>query len=260
LAEDPDISKIMLGFLDYYVRRCPTVLCQSFRESANLAESAFPQRHSFHCRDRKAEKILNPILVDAVIDALGPRIPDARQRAMDVLRQERGLVEKEINLLEPAYWCSAYSQREFKRESVGYFKALSPETTFHIPSQAGQGVRLTIVLRTRRRSGVAGNVRIEMNGRHVAQLEQLMDWQTHVLEIGPDVMVDGFNLLRMQWPPPDWPGPEQLPRIADALESAREADLYPLYGEIHAFAAAADTACFESIKELESESAVCFEA
>jgi|HubBroStandDraft_1064217.scaffolds.fasta_scaffold03344_3 hypothetical protein len=257
LAEDPDIAKTMLNFLDFYIRRCPTVLCRSFRESANVAEPAFPQRHSFHCRDSKAEKILNPILVDAVIDALGTRFPDARRRTTDLLRQERGPNGSAINLLEPAYWCSCYSLREFRRESSGYFKSFSPETTFVIPNQPGQGLRLSMTLRTRRRSGVWGNVRLEMNGRHVATFNPLQDWQTRVIEIPPDDLQDGLNVLRVQWPAADWPGPDHLPRIADAFESARETDIYPLYGEIHAFVAAAQPAYLQSATGQESEAAIC---
>jgi hypothetical protein len=72
-------------------------------------------------------------------------------------------------------------------------------------------------------------------------------------------MQDGWNILRIEWPSPDWPGPDALPLIADALERGREADLYPVYGEIHALSAAAQPACSDSLNEQENEGAVCLD-
>jgi hypothetical protein len=111
------------------------------------------------------------------------------------------------------------------------------ESRFVFITEKDRSVRLRLTCRLPKSASSRHRVALSMNGILQAELEVGTDWETWEMEIPSAVSTDGANWLSLQWPTPSFPGAMSLDFTSAATDGV-EPDLYPVFGEIFAFAAA----------------------
>lgn len=241
--ETPEIAGAMLQCLDFYVRRAPAVLCRTFD---SLAKQGSLSAINFVALtgDPTREKLLNPGLVEALTDAASRFVPDAVARAGALLAEEHGLTERPVSLLATAYCCTSCADPEYgwhQRSAV--FKAYGAESSFRVVLRTAAPITCRLAYRL---PGAAargdGRLEIAVNGVPAASLSCSGQWRAATVEVDLALLRSGWNTMTLHWPAPAWDADAQVRRLAASLDMGEIPDLFPVYGELHAFTAAASAA------------------
>lgn len=244
IQHNPDIGKTMLMCLDFYIRRTPSVLCHSFGEITrqnSLAAVNFLAMTS----DPAREKMLNPSLVQALTDVSSSFDTSAVQKIGDLLAAEHGLTARPLNLLATAYCCSSCADPEFGwLQRSGVFKAYSAQSTFKFVVREPVPVSCSVTYRVPGlESGAASPLCVTLNGVPAGALECSGTWRTAKLQLDRSQLRSGWNTIALCWPQPVWDTDWHLRELGESLELGEIPELFPAYGELHAFTAASGCRC-----------------
>ena len=123
-----------------------------------------------------------------------------------------------------------------------FYRAYGSRSRFLFVGDAGCPVRLRLTCRLPAAAPPHASILLAVNGQAQARFAIGHGWETWELAIPRGTVQDGVNEVSIHWPPPEFPGQQGLEAAADELVDGTLPDLFPCYGEIHAFTAAAGTA------------------
>jgi hypothetical protein len=239
VAHAPEIAETMARCLEVYVRRTPAVLCGAFTELLRCQELSAANFVAMR-GDPRSDKLLNPVLVDTMIDVLARVRPEAAAAAREMLKEEHGLTARPLNLLATPYSTSSCAAPEYGWLSrSGVFKAhgIRSVFTFVMRQPANTTCRITFRIPEAREDADA-TLGVEVNGVTVASLPCGARWRTVSVVLAAGLLRPGWNTLALQWPEPSWSGETQVQRIASSLVAGEEPPLFPSFGELHSLTAA----------------------
>jgi hypothetical protein len=252
----PAIVPVMERFIEIQTRRTPMLMSQAAEEIAALAERQLQYyllRYNYQQLDR--------VLIDAITGALLEIGVDPRERLAELRREEHGLSSRNggtADLLD-YYSCSAALQPQeamwvlprevaVREKRSDFYKAYWIESRFLFIAEAGRPVRLSLTCRlpggTPSRAS-RGDLLLTLNGRPQAQIAIGSAWETWDVEVPGEAVAEGVNEIAVRWPLPEFPGEPALRSVPGDLSGAAGdrslPELFPCFGEIHAFTAEAST-------------------
>jgi len=248
-----EIVPVMERFIEIQTRRTPMLMSQAAEEIAALAAlqlQYYLLRYNYQQLDR--------VLIDAITDALLEIGVDPRERLAELRREEHGLGGRSggaADLLD-YYSCSAALQPQeamwvlprevsVREKRSDFYKAYWIDSRFLFIGEAGRPVRLSLTCRLPEGSGAPGargDLTIALNGRPQARLEVGAAWETWDVEVPGEAVTEGINEVALRWPLPEFPGERALGSVFEDLSGdlgdRTLPELFPCFGEIHAFTAA----------------------
>jgi hypothetical protein len=240
----PSIVEVMGRFLEIQTRRTPMLMSQAAEEIAALASRQLQYyllRYNYQQLDR--------VLIDAITDALLEIDVDPREPLAELRREEHSLARKPVDLLD-YYYCSAALQPQeamwvlprevsVRETRSDFYRAYWIESRFLFIAEAGRPVRLGLTCRLPRGAGARGELILALNDRPQAAIEIGDVWETWDVEVPGEAVREGLNEVSLRWPLPDSPGERALEGVFDDPDDRAQSELFPCFGEIHAFTAAA---------------------
>lgn len=235
----PSLHGMLRLFLDSHIRRVPSSLCRSFDELCQLGGTSAVSL-LFDSAQPTAVNFLNPTLIHAITDALSEQKaqpPSDQLTTANLLREEHGIDSWGVELLNRTYSDDSYLT-PLNQSSRAYYRASGPISRFKMVCKEPEAVRLRLTCRTRSDS-CEGCVAIRIRGRDVGEGSLSRSWTTSAFVIPPELLSPGINILEIHWPAPKWDLPAWKERVAGELETAKGADVCPVYGEVHSLVASA---------------------
>lgn len=120
----------------------------------------------------------------------------------------------------------------------GTLRAPWPSTSFCLVHDGSGDATLELTARLPAIAGFAGSragaARVLVNGREAGSCELGEGWTRRRLRVAP--CRRGWNRVDVEWPPLPPAGDAALEQTIRRLEMGREAEIHPVFGEIHSFA------------------------
>jgi len=238
----PHIANIMKFFIDLQTRRTPMLMCKAAEQISELGSPLIR-----HYLLRYNNQQLDPLLLNAVIQALKKRRIEADEQLNQFRREEHSLASRSTDLLD-YYYCSAGYQpqdvvwalprrdKSVKRE-FNYFKAFLPESRFAFVGEADRAVGLELTCRARHQSLRDSTISIELNGEFLLQHMIGREWNTWEIIVPGNRVKNGINTISVRWPAPEFPGLEGYDGVMGDLLEGKIPEFYCCFGEIFAFRA-----------------------
>lgn len=188
---------------------------------------------------------LSQNLLDAALSVLPTDAAEIRRHTDEVLADAHGIGRLATDLLHPRHYQTSMLKRDFLWWEVDnaqlatvltipfcYYKAYEDESVFRFVAR--DAVRCSLTYRV---PGGGEAVIIEVNGRTRITLAATAHWQTETFVIEPGELVAGRNRLRFFWPPLTDGASVALAAAAARIAQGMNPELFPVFGEIHAFTA-----------------------
>lgn len=232
VEQSPEVSATMACFLDFQLRKTPSCLCQAFEEMCQLGNMSVLSA-LFNQETPLEEKILSQILVQELTAVLGAHDPAKGRAVEQILFQEHGVSQKEINLLQHAYAVDSWAAPP-DADHFGYYRALEPISRFRLICEDCLPVQLNFIYRIKN-AELNQEVFVLLNGVQVQTLPAPPRWQTATIALPADMLSKGFNLIEIRWPLCSWSLPSWIENVATKLATNRpwRTDIDVVYGEIH---------------------------
>ena len=240
LQLSPRIADAMECYLDFWSRSIPNIFCASLSrlyEVGALSSGRFLGPLGFGPDGlRLTLKGLRLTLMDAMISALQEAGVDAAERLEAVRCEQHGIIRRDIDLLDRAYWADSYARLRPERAYTG-------QSHFAFVSEEPTCVELALTYRTVPGASADGRatVEVQVNGTTVGALPPAGRWATERMCVPRAVIRRGVNRIVIGWPIPPDLGRETVKEFARELELGDMTDPFPLLGEIHRFTASART-------------------
>jgi hypothetical protein len=236
----PDIREVMTRFVDLQTRSTPMLMCKAAQEVAEMGSPLIQ-----HYLLRYNNQQLDPLLIDAVVDALDTVGVDARPTLGCLRRCEHSIARRPTDLLHYYYNSAAQQPQEVRwalprqarlpRPDSEYYKAYWLESRFAFIGEEGLPARLELTCRLPAHSPPGATVSLELNGSEQARFEVVHDWRSWEVPIDGSAVVDGLNRITLRWPVPDFPDREELDTVVEDLVSGVYPEFYASFGEVHSF-------------------------
>lgn len=226
----PGIAGILRLYLDAYVCRTPTLLSRSFHQLLCQDDGALFRYFSLEFP--AAEKDLNLILVDAILQALEPLTPGVTRKTWDLLIEQHAVGNEWTNLLRPA--CSSQSMGEFnfrRQGECGYYRALEIQSSFRFVCPAPRPLELVLVCRLPS-APPDRHVTVFVNGNELLIFNADQNWQVFRIPVPPAALRVGVNLLLVQWPERSEAWEDRAHQVADQFEQEIRPLVFDIYGHI----------------------------
>jgi hypothetical protein len=240
--DSPAIVKVMIRLIEIQTRRAPMLMCRAAEEIAGMSS-----RQLQHYLLRYNYQQLDRLLIDAMAEALDEVGIDPRERLERMRREEHGIARGAANLLD-FYYCSAAQQpqealwvmplREEGARESDFYKAYWIDSRFVFVAEAERPVRLRLTCRLPGGAASRGGLVLALNGRPQVSLEAGGAWETWEVTIPGEAVREGVNEISIRWPLPEFPGQRALEAVSDDPVEGFHPELFPCFGEIHAFTAA----------------------
>lgn len=249
IEHTPEVIDLGVLFADLCVRQMPYMMCRTFEELLSRRD-VFPSISSLAVGSPVRRGHFNLLEVQALKDAVAEIMPEAGERIDRLLRDEHAVEVQEVNLLSAPYCDILFGHLGFEWwEGAIYLRAHEPESLFHLICDAPGPVQLKLTCRLRCQPMSDEAVSVVVNGCLVESLKVSMRWTQHTFMIPAENLRGGVNSLVLSWPEPQQSSEQQIDKISMELERSepvnrwnRLPDIYPIYGEVHAFSAAAQPA------------------
>jgi hypothetical protein len=227
LALSPAFAEVMGAYVDSHLGPGERWMSASF----DLL-SAHPAigRYLSVSDPRLMEKLADFTLVEAMVSSLEEAGVPARAAAARAMADGDG--PGAIDLLRPSRRATTFRERGAHAwgGERAYVQAFTPTSTFFLTRPRAGPVSFRLTCRV---PGGGGQVTAGIDGGrtiHVAAEEQ---WQTFEFELRAP---KGLSRVTLDWPVRP-PPPDSLERAARRLERGAYPDVFPWFGEVHAFQA-----------------------
>jgi len=238
----PAIVKVMTRFIEIQTRRTPMLMGRAAEEIAALASRQLQNyllRYNYQQMDQ--------LLIDAIADALEEIGVEPRDRLEQLRREEHSLARSEVDLLDYYYGSAGLQPQETmwvmplrdRPKESDFYRAYWIESRFVFVGEAGSPVRLRCTCRLPGGATGPGEVLLALNRRPLVKVGLGGAWETWDLLIPGDHVQEGPNEITLHWPTPDFPGHRALESVCADPVDLSSPELYPCFGEIHTFTAAA---------------------
>ncbi len=240
IAADPGIRETLQQFVDFHTRRAPSLVCRSFDAFAQ-AERAVTE---YYLNPVHVDKHTKLPFIDTLLDILGKTDAAVPPRVLDVRTREHGVCGRRLNLLDSLYRSSsaAMDLGVIARPKSAYYTSFYFTSTFFVVCQRPTDIVLTLTYRVPAQPLGAGDVRVSVNGSWTGTLTASRRWRSIALTVPADHTREGANSIEVRWPLPDRSWQEAIDATAarvDREPASAMYSIYPVFGEIAAFAAAA---------------------
>jgi hypothetical protein len=244
LALSPDLESTMALFLDFHIRRLPSVLCKTFddlcrRQSLSAISLLFAPALPI------PEQFLNVTLIDAMVGSLHEIRPEHQPRVERLLTQEHAVDGRPLDLLRDTYAVDSFLV-PFARKRFGYHRAGAPVSSFRfvradaVAAPDGGDLRLTMTCRCRHAStDQPVTVTVAVNGVRVCAELSARRWSMLTVDLPSVLLRPGINSLEIHWPLPALDLDAWRASVIEQIEDGQYVDLDPPWGEIHQLSMAA---------------------
>jgi hypothetical protein len=229
LAHSPAIAEVMRAYLDAHLGPGERWMSASFD-----ALSAHPVigRYLSVSDPRLMEKLADFTLVEAIVSSLEEAGWPARESVTRAIMKAED--EGAIDLLRPSRRATTF--RERIGHSLGaeraHVQAFAPTSTFFLTRPRAGRVTLRLTCRL---PGGRGALAVRVDAGRALRLKATARWKTFVFDVRAP---EGTSRLTLEWPV--FPPPAgSLERAARSLERGAYPDVFPWFGEVHAFQACA---------------------
>jgi hypothetical protein len=208
------------------------------------------QRYLLGANDQRLDRLLT----DAIADALEEIGVECREGLERLRREEHSVTGGKADLLAFYYVSDARQPQEAmwampRQEGAGRFKesdfyrAYGLDSRFVFVGEAGRPVRLLLTCRLPglpEDAARRGSLLLAVNDLPQAEVEIGGAWETWELTVPGEAVREGVNDVALRWPLPSPAVPAGEAELAEAFADPEltAPELFPCFGEIHAFTAA----------------------
>jgi hypothetical protein len=219
------ICSWMKLFLDFHIRTSPVSVCAAFEQLANSAGLAVV---ALLFRSPRVQKTINFDLVEAILQVLAAKEPDAYFNILDLIKKEHGIGRGKRNLLQTPYLrpSEAGDQR-----NCAYYHANARSSQFIFIANRQEDVQGKITLRTGSEA-TPGEAQIYVNNVLAASVTANRKWRRHSFVLQSHLLREGLNRLEIIWPPFSFCSADRVRHIVRALEDGKIPEISPVCGEI----------------------------
>jgi len=194
---------------------------------------------------RLNRKRLDRLLLKVSINALEEVGIEARERVERICLEEHSVTHSQTNLLD-YYYCAAADQpqelvwlhlSERYRPEAEYYRAYWPESRFIFVGESGCPVRLSLTCRLPKSTPRSTSITLRVNGKPQVEIVIGSKWTAWDIDLPGEVVQNGLNEIAIGWPMPEFETGEALEKARLKLIERKFPDFYPVFGEIHTFAA-----------------------
>ncbi len=249
IQHTPEVINLGLLFAGLCVRQTPYMMCRTFEELLSRRD-VFPSISALAAGSPVRRVHFNLLEIQALKDAVAESISEAGERIDRLLMDEHAVEIQEVNLLSAPYCDIPFEHLGFEWwEGAIYLRAREPESLFHLICDSPAPIQLKLTCRLPSQPMGDETVSVVVNGCPIDNLKVCSRWSQHTCLISAEVLRGGLNSLVLAWPEPQESPEERIEKITMELERSeslnrwnRLPDIYPIYGEVHAFSAAAQNA------------------
>jgi len=227
LALSPAFAEVMRAYVDSQLGPGERWMSASFD-----VLSAHPAigRYLSASDPRLMEKLADFALIEAMVSSLEEAGVPAHAAAAQAMAQSGG--SSPIDLLRPSRRATTF--RERGAHALGgeraYVQAFTPTSTFFLTGPRAGPVSFRLTCRV---PGGRGEVIAAIEGGPEIRLAVEEHWKTFEFELRAPA---GLSRITLEWPVRP-PPPDSLERAARRLERGGYPDVFPWFGEVHAFQA-----------------------
>ncbi len=195
---------------------------------------------------RLNRKRLDRLLLNVTIDELEEVGIEARERLERICLEEHSVTGGQTNLLD-YYYCAAADQSqelvwlhrtdERYRPAAEYYRAYWPESRFIFVGESGCAVHLCLTCRLPESMPRETSITLRLNGKPQVEIVIGSKWSTWDINVPGEAVHDGLNEIAISWPMPEFETGKALEKARLKLIERKFPDFYPVFGEIHSFAA-----------------------
>lgn len=233
-------ADLMLAYIELQTRRATPMLMSEADEQIHRIGSSLIHHYLF----RTNGKLLDRVLLGAMVDALAEVNINAGDRLDSLRREEHSVTRGPVNLID-FYYCSSTEQSqevmwmvEWREKGYPqYYRAYGTESRFLFVGEAGCPIHLSLACRLPQSATKEASISLEVNGHLQGKLSPGREWTTWDITVAGEVLRDGLNEIVVGWPIPKFEGNAALERVALNLCERKFPDFYPVFGEIHSFTA-----------------------
>jgi hypothetical protein len=249
IEHTPEVINLGVLFAGLCLRHMPYMMCRTFEELLSRRD-VFPSISSLAAGSPVRRVHFNLLEIQALKDAIAESIPEAGERIDRLLRDEHAVEIQEVNLLSAPYCDIPFEHLGFEWwEGAIYLRAYEPQSLFHLICDRPDPIQLKLTCRLRCQPMGDETVSVVVNGCLIDSSKVSTRWTQHTCTIPAENLRGGVNSLVLAWPEPQESLEERVEKITMELERSeplnrwnRLPDIYPVYGEVHAFSAAARNA------------------
>jgi hypothetical protein len=251
------VAELMLNFVMVQVlNKAPLRMSEAELQILNLG-SPLVHRYLFPNNDKRLDELLLTAIVEALEEAGIP----ARERLEQLYREEHSTRLGESDLLHPYYQGSAGQPHEYEAlvwpnarvdYDPRYYRAYWPDSRFVFVGEAGLPVHLVLTCRLPKFSDPEEKISIDCNGSRLVEMNISRQWSSWDITVPGDDVRNGINQIEVHWPiPSKFHTDEAFREVIDKLCQLKYPELYPIFGEIHAFTASSVALAAEDPHQLE---------
>ncbi|HKR11853.1 MAG TPA: hypothetical protein VJT15_07345 [Pyrinomonadaceae bacterium] len=241
LACSPHVADVMLAYVELQTRNHTPMLMSEADERIQSLSSPLIHHYLF----RSNGKLLDRVLLGAMVEALAEVKIDAGELLDRLRREEHSVTRGPVNLLDYYYCASGRQPHETSwmielgivKKYPQYYKAYETESRFIFVGEAGYAVQFSLTCRLPQSARGEDTVSFEVNGRFQGQMTIAPNWTTWDIAVDGETLRDGLNEVVVRWPMPEFEGETALERIVANICENKFPDFFPIFGEIHSFTA-----------------------
>lgn len=242
LSYSPHVAELMLAYIQLQTQNHTPMLMSEADERIHRVGSPLIHHYLF----RTNGKLLDRVLLEAMVEALAEAGIEARDRLDSLRREEHSAHRTTINLIDYYYSASANQPHEVAwmielkdRGFPQYYKAYDTESRFVFVGEAGCPLLLSLACRLPQSATGDAKISLDVNGGFQGEMTIGREWTTWDIEIDGEALREGLNEIVVHWPIPEFEGTAALERIVLNMCRKKFPDFYPVFGEIHSFTAGA---------------------
>ena len=246
IQHSPEIIDLATLFADLSLKQAPYMMCRTFEELLSKRDT-FPSISGLAVGSPRRTGDFNLLEIQALRDAVTESRSEAGERIEQILRDEHAVQVREVSLLHHPYCDITFGQVEFEwRERAIYLQARKFESRFYLVCDSPCIIHLKLTCRLDCQPMQDEMVSVIVNDCTVGRLRVSTHWTQHALMIPAENLRSGLNSLVLSWPEPQQSPEEHVKKMIKSFGATEPAnkwerlpDIYPVYGEVHAFSAVA---------------------
>ncbi len=234
LCASRDSAGRMTALLDALTHDTPAL--SSFT-TLFVRPGAWPKILPLILGDPRAAGVAPLRLVDALTRALEKADPDRAGGGEAFVSARTAAPGSSIDLLASTLTGSSdrHPSVAARARHAGY-RAYDHRSRFRFALAEPAAVDLVLTCRARHALATGAEMLIDVNGERLAAWPVSGSWRTWRCRIDAARLLDGVNLIVVEWPVPAWQAADLVDRAARRIERALDPDLAPVHGEICRFA------------------------
>lgn len=229
LESSKTIEKAMINYTSMASSHIHWTISKDFEEIADMGILSH-----YYLTQPQGKEGMDIILVEAMTQALHTVGIDIKDK-IDRLRKEKyGFINGKIDLLESYYHRTG--TMPILKEANYYYQAFDIQSRFFLVTGNEHQISLNLACRVPIKNPGEQRLKLMVNKELISHLSVQEKWVTHTVKIPGEVLIDGINIIVIQWPVVNWrrnPGRNEYQSSFDFLMRRMK----PVFGEIHMFRA-----------------------